>query len=118
MTITYFVFFRFKDDVESGLVEIICPPASYYPNFNMLKENLGDSKERTKWRTKQNLDFTYLMMYARTRGTYYVQVMCYCKENGLEIQHHTHFLWKKGKLIFRFPFSLYTCKYNLAMEYV
>jgi len=28
-----------------------------------------------RWRTKQNLDYTYSMMYARSRGTYYVQVL-------------------------------------------
>jgi len=31
-----------------------------------------------RWRTKQNLDYTYMMMYARSRGTYYVQVVCMC----------------------------------------
>jgi len=31
-----------------------------------------------RWRTKQNLDYTYSMMYARSRGTYYVQVMKHC----------------------------------------
>lgn len=27
-----------------------------------------------RWRTKQNLDFCFLMMYAQSKGTYYVQV--------------------------------------------
>ena len=27
-----------------------------------------------RWRTKQNLDYSYLMLYARSRGVYYVQV--------------------------------------------
>ena len=31
-----------------------------------------------RWRTKQNLDYTFLMMYARSRGTYYVQVRLLC----------------------------------------
>jgi len=31
-----------------------------------------------RWRTKQNLDYTYMMMYARSRGTYYVQVLKQC----------------------------------------
>ena len=31
-----------------------------------------------RWRTKQNLDYTYSMMYARSRGTYYVQVLKHC----------------------------------------
>lgn len=27
-----------------------------------------------RWRTKQNLDFSYLMRYAQDKGTYYIQV--------------------------------------------
>ncbi|XP_032384270.1 alpha-1,3-mannosyl-glycoprotein 4-beta-N-acetylglucosaminyltransferase B isoform X2 [Etheostoma spectabile] len=29
---------------------------------------------RKKWRTKQNLDFSFLMLYAQDKGTYYVQL--------------------------------------------
>ena len=34
----------------------------------------GDSTERVQWRSKQNLDFAFLMMYAQSRGTFYVQL--------------------------------------------
>ena len=30
--------------------------------------------DRVRWRAKQSLDFTFLMMYAKDRGTYYVQL--------------------------------------------
>ena len=30
--------------------------------------------ERVKWRSKQNLDYAFLMMYAQSRGTFYVQL--------------------------------------------
>ncbi|KAG9348669.1 hypothetical protein JZ751_028986, partial [Albula glossodonta] len=65
---------RFAAEFSSGLLELISPPASYYPDLNNLKETFGDSKERVKWRTKQNLDFSFLMMYAANKGTYYVQL--------------------------------------------
>ncbi|XP_013402330.1 alpha-1,3-mannosyl-glycoprotein 4-beta-N-acetylglucosaminyltransferase B [Lingula anatina] len=65
---------NFPDEVGSGLIEVLGPSASYYPDLDSIKETLGDSKERTRWRSKQNLDFVYLWMYARTRGTYYVQL--------------------------------------------
>ena len=65
---------QFIDYIESGLIEIIAPPASYYPDMSDVKATLGDSIERTKWRTKQNLDFAYLMMYCQPKGTYYVQL--------------------------------------------
>ena len=35
---------------------------------------MNDPVERVKWRTKQNLDYAFLMMYAQSRGMYYVQL--------------------------------------------
>ena len=69
--ILYCLFHRFKRDVDSGLIEIIAPSANFYPDFKTMKGTLGDSDERTRWRTKQNLDYSFLMMYAQHRGTYY-----------------------------------------------
>ena len=39
-----------------------------------LKQTLGDDMERVTWRSKQALDFSFLMMYAKDRGTFYVQL--------------------------------------------
>ncbi|XP_027197770.1 alpha-1,3-mannosyl-glycoprotein 4-beta-N-acetylglucosaminyltransferase A-like [Dermatophagoides pteronyssinus] len=65
---------NFEKQIDSGLIEIISPPSDYYPDFSNLKKTLGDPIERVHWRTKQNLDFAYLMMYCRSKGTYYVQL--------------------------------------------
>ncbi|KAJ0050328.1 hypothetical protein NL108_017505, partial [Boleophthalmus pectinirostris] len=65
---------NFPKEVESGLLEVVSPSQHYYPNFTLLKETFGDSKDRVKWRTKQNLDFSFLMLYAQDKGTYYVQL--------------------------------------------
>jgi len=56
------------------LLEIIAPPAEFYPDLNNLRQTLGDPAYRIQWRSKQNLDFAYLMMYCRQRSTYYVQL--------------------------------------------
>ena len=64
----------YKKYIENGLVEIISPPLEFYPDFEQLKLSLNDDKQRVKWRTKQNYDFTYLMMYAARRGKYYIQL--------------------------------------------
>ncbi len=66
----------FKFETESGLLEIIVPPAEFYPDLNKLQTDLvfNDPKERVKWRTKQNYDFSYLMTYCQKRGIYYLQV--------------------------------------------
>uniref|UniRef100_A0A674HWB5 Alpha-1,3-mannosyl-glycoprotein 4-beta-N-acetylglucosaminyltransferase A n=1 Tax=Terrapene triunguis TaxID=2587831 RepID=A0A674HWB5_9SAUR len=65
---------EFSTEISSGLVEIISPPATYYPDLTNLKETFGDSKERVRWRTKQNLDYCFLMMYAQKKGIYYIQL--------------------------------------------
>uniref|UniRef100_A0A3Q1H458 Alpha-1,3-mannosyl-glycoprotein 4-beta-N-acetylglucosaminyltransferase A n=1 Tax=Acanthochromis polyacanthus TaxID=80966 RepID=A0A3Q1H458_9TELE len=65
---------EFSTELSSGLLEVISPPATYYPDLTNLKETFGDSRERVKWRTKQNLDYSFLMMYAVSKGVYYVQL--------------------------------------------
>ncbi|CAH1777984.1 unnamed protein product [Owenia fusiformis] len=64
----------FPDAVRSGLLEVISPPKIFYPSFKNLKETFGDPIDRVKWRTKQNLDYSFLMLYAKSKATYYVQV--------------------------------------------
>lgn len=65
---------RFGAYCDSGLIEIVSPPASYYPNMEQLKQTLNDPPERVRWRSKQNLDFAFLMAYAQPKGTFYVQL--------------------------------------------
>ncbi|KAM3866919.1 LOW QUALITY PROTEIN: alpha-1,3-mannosyl-glycoprotein 4-beta-N-acetylglucosaminyltransferase B [Diretmus argenteus] len=64
----------FPVEIQSGLLEVISPSVHFYPDFSRLRESFGDPKERVRWRTKQNLDYCFLMMYAQTKGTYYVQL--------------------------------------------
>ena len=59
---------------DIGLIEIISPPAEFYPDMTSLKQTLGDDMERVIWRSKQALDFSFLMMYAKSRGQFYVQL--------------------------------------------
>ncbi|CAG9782063.1 unnamed protein product [Diatraea saccharalis] len=65
---------QFPKLVDYGLIEVISPAASYYPNFESLPVTLGDSLKRVKWRTKQNLDTIYLMAYAQSKGVYYLML--------------------------------------------
>ncbi|KAL7043061.1 hypothetical protein ACKWTF_001377 [Chironomus riparius] len=65
---------RFQEYCDNGLIEIISPPASYYPDWNKLRVTLNDPIERVKWRSKQNLDFAFLMAYSQIKGTFYVQL--------------------------------------------
>lgn len=65
---------RFPAQVESGLIEVVAPSAAYYPDLDKLRITLGDSPERVRWRSKQNLDFAFLMSYCQPKGTFYVQL--------------------------------------------
>lgn len=65
---------RYTESISSGLLEIIVPSPYYYPSFDILEDKFGDTMERVKWRTKQNLDYSYMMMYACSRGYYYLQL--------------------------------------------
>uniref|UniRef100_G3WBL5 Alpha-1,3-mannosyl-glycoprotein 4-beta-N-acetylglucosaminyltransferase B n=1 Tax=Sarcophilus harrisii TaxID=9305 RepID=G3WBL5_SARHA len=64
----------FPTEIHSGLLEVISPSPHFYPDFSRLRESFGDPKERVRWRTKQNLDYCFLMMYAQAKGMYYVQL--------------------------------------------
>ena len=56
------------------MIEVVSPSPAYYPDMNKLRLTLGDSMERVRWRSKQNLDFSYLMSYCQPKGTFYVQL--------------------------------------------
>lgn len=65
---------RFDSEIASGLVEIVAPSPSFYPDLDAVPLTFGDSRERVRWRTKQNLDFCFLMMYCQRKARFYIQL--------------------------------------------
>ena len=63
-------------EFAAGLFDLVVPVAELYPDLHSLPLDTvyNDRPERVRWRTKQNYDVAYLMMYAHTRGKYYLQV--------------------------------------------
>ena len=59
---------------RTGNIEVVCPHPTLYPSLDDLPITLEDNKDRIKWRSKQNLDFAFLMWYASRKGEYYVQL--------------------------------------------
>jgi len=55
---------------------VLSPPKSPHPASQKLyrKNTPADPLNRVHWRTKQNLDYAYLMMYSYTKGDYYMQI--------------------------------------------
>ncbi|ESO08788.1 hypothetical protein HELRODRAFT_190605 [Helobdella robusta] len=65
---------KFMKHLSSGLLQVLASNPDFYPDLNSIEVTLGDPKERAMWRTKQNLDYIYLMMYCWGKGRYYLQL--------------------------------------------
>ena len=58
------------------LLQLISPPKSYYPPWEkVLQSSFNDALERVKWRSKQNLDQVFLMMYIYNLSPKYYLMM-------------------------------------------
>ncbi len=64
----------FPDEVASGLIQVIIPSKSFYPQFRNLPLLFGDSVARVHWRSKQSLDYSFLYYYAADLGKYFIQL--------------------------------------------
>uniref|UniRef100_A0A914YZM0 MGAT4 conserved region domain-containing protein n=1 Tax=Panagrolaimus superbus TaxID=310955 RepID=A0A914YZM0_9BILA len=57
---------KFETAIENGILQVIMPPSFWYPpDLDFIEPTFNDSQERMVWRTKQNLDYAYLMIYAK-----------------------------------------------------
>ncbi|KAL3982610.1 N-Acetylglucosaminyltransferase-IV (GnT-IV) conserved region family protein [Acanthocheilonema viteae] len=65
---------EFPSELNSGLLTVIVPPNEWYSDLYSVTPTFNDSAERMYWRTKQNLDYMYLMLYSQQRGKYYLQL--------------------------------------------
>ncbi|XP_061182810.1 alpha-1,6-mannosyl-glycoprotein 4-beta-N-acetylglucosaminyltransferase-like [Saccostrea echinata] len=68
------IYKQFKEHVKTGFMQIVHPPHIAYPNFQYLERKYNDSMTRVAWRSKQNLDYSYLMTYSRNMSQYYLQL--------------------------------------------
>ena len=59
---------------SNEILHIIEAPSKFYPPLDNLKRKWGDSPERVKWRSKQNIDYAFLMCYCRGRSSYYLHL--------------------------------------------
>uniref|UniRef100_A0A8C4LGZ6 MGAT4 family member D n=1 Tax=Equus asinus TaxID=9793 RepID=A0A8C4LGZ6_EQUAS len=65
---------KFRKQVKSGSLEVISIPAYFYPTMLHDKESTEDSEKLERWKTKQVLDFCFLMLYAQPKAMYYLQL--------------------------------------------
>ncbi|KAK6754896.1 hypothetical protein RB195_013709 [Necator americanus] len=66
---------RFSNEISDGLLEMIAvAPAWYKTDILSIPATFNDSTDRMLWRTKQNIDYIYIMTYAIKRCEYYMQL--------------------------------------------
>ena len=60
--------------IDQGLVTVIEAYPGYYPPLTNLRKKYGDSKTRITWRSKENLDATFVMCYCKDLSQYYIHL--------------------------------------------
>ena len=68
-------FFRkYPNEMNSGIIQLIAVNKTAYPPLKNLKRNFKDIDKRVSWRSKQVIDFAFMMHYAASLSTYYIQI--------------------------------------------
>ncbi|KAI8513800.1 Alpha-1,3-mannosyl-glycoprotein 4-beta-N-acetylglucosaminyltransferase C [Branchiostoma belcheri] len=65
---------RYPQHLNTGFMQVIQAPRSFYPTFEELKRKFRDSLERILWRSKQCVDYAFLFQYCRNMSEYYLQL--------------------------------------------
>lgn len=71
------IYTNFSVYVNEGLLHIIIAPMSIYPEFKYpppIGSVIKDSEMRTKWRSKQNVDYAFIILYSKNISEYYLQL--------------------------------------------
>lgn len=64
----------FASELEQGQLVVLHVSQDWYPPLTGLKRNYNDSPQRVSFRSKQNLDYSFLIHYSASLGQYYLQL--------------------------------------------
>ncbi|XP_070696440.1 alpha-1,3-mannosyl-glycoprotein 4-beta-N-acetylglucosaminyltransferase C [Pempheris klunzingeri] len=64
----------FASELEQGQLVVLHVTQDWYPPVTGLKRNFNDAPERVSFRSKQNLDYSFLINYSASLGRYYLQL--------------------------------------------
>ncbi|NXY85470.1 MGT4C acetylglucosaminyltransferase, partial [Alcedo cyanopectus] len=65
---------KFAHHVLLGRLLLIHAPREFYPPLEGLKRNYNDPEERVKFRSKQNVDYAFLLAFAANLSSYYLMI--------------------------------------------
>lgn len=64
----------FPKELSTGQLLLMHVPQEHYPPLTGLKRNYNDAADRVTFRSKQNIDYAFLMHYSAALGRYYLQL--------------------------------------------
>lgn len=65
---------EFALQLERGQLLVTHVPQQFYPPLKDLKRNFNDAPNRVSFRSKQNVDYSFLLHYSSGRGHYYLML--------------------------------------------
>ncbi|NXQ82927.1 MGT4C acetylglucosaminyltransferase, partial [Nyctibius grandis] len=65
---------KFAHHIIAGRLIVIHVPEEYYPVLDGLKRNYNDPEDRVKFRSKQNVDYAFLLNFCANLSDYYVML--------------------------------------------
>ncbi|NXK56302.1 MGT4C acetylglucosaminyltransferase, partial [Chauna torquata] len=65
---------KFAHHILLGRLLLIHAPREFYPTLEGLKRNYNDPEERVKFRSKQNVDYAFLLAFAANLSSYYLMI--------------------------------------------
>ncbi|XP_057280446.1 alpha-1,6-mannosyl-glycoprotein 4-beta-N-acetylglucosaminyltransferase-like [Pezoporus wallicus] len=65
---------RFAQHILLGRLLLIHAPHEFYPTLEGLKRNFNDPEERVRFRSKQNVDYAFLLAFAANLSSYYLMI--------------------------------------------
>ncbi|CAL8360068.1 unnamed protein product [Lota lota] len=65
---------RFSHHIVAGRLLLIQAPQEYYPSLDGLKRNFNDPEDRVRFRSKQNVDYAFLLNFCANLSDFYVML--------------------------------------------
>uniref|UniRef100_A0A8C0EG51 MGAT4 conserved region domain-containing protein n=1 Tax=Bubo bubo TaxID=30461 RepID=A0A8C0EG51_BUBBB len=65
---------KFAHHILLGRLLLIHAPHEFYPTLKGLKRNYNDPEERVRFRSKQNVDYAFLLAFAANLSSYYLMI--------------------------------------------
>lgn len=64
----------FDMPIKKGLLMVIEATSDFYPTLENIKPKYGDTDSRRRWRSKENVDATFVMCFCKDISEYYIHL--------------------------------------------